>query len=186
MRGMSRSYSQKELRILYTRSGNVCAFPGCKQQLTEPEAGDDDGVNTSDIAHIVADSRQGPRGRGEMTEEDRNKHPNLILLCLDHHRIADAQPHTYSVAVLRQMKADHEARVATLIEQPPPPPPAMLEEVVHSTMLPLSHLPGTVFSAPCKWGDDFEKVKQCMHYPKGDRQQLFPFILRDNKLYAFQ
>jgi len=182
---MSRSYSQKELRILYTRSGNVCAFPGCYQQLTQPAAGDDDAVNTSDIAHIVADSRQGPRGREDISEEDRSKHTNLILLCPVHHRIVDSQRHTYSVAVLRQMKADHEARVAKLREEPATLKAQTLEEVLHSTMLPLTHLPGSVFSAPCKFGDDFEKVRQNIFYPE-DRHQLFPFILRDNLLYTFQ
>jgi hypothetical protein len=184
---VSRNYSQKELRLLYTRSGNVCAFTGCNEQLTElPASDDDDAVNTSDIAHIVADSRQGPRGREELSEEDRAKYTNLILLCPVHHRIVDNQKNTYSVAVLRQMKADHEARVAKLLENAAIAKPQMLEEMLHSTMLPLSHLPGSVFSAPCKYGDDFDKVKENIYYPENDRQQLFPFILRDGRLYAFQ
>ena len=183
---MSRSYSQKELRILYTRSGNVCAFPGCNQQLTQPASGNDDSVNTSDIAHIVADSRQGPRGREEMSEEDRSKNTNLILLCPIHHRIVDTQRQTYSVAVLRQMKGDHEERVAKLREEPPAAKSQTLEELLHSTMLPLTHLPANVFTAPCKYGDDFEKVRASIFYPNHDRRQLFPFILRDNRLYTFQ
>ena len=48
-----------------------------------------------------------------MSDAQRASHVNLLLLCRDHHAIVDAQPRTYSVQVLRQIKTDHEARMAT-------------------------------------------------------------------------
>jgi hypothetical protein len=51
----------------------------------------------------------------DLSDEQRSHHSNLILFCRDHHATVDAQPSTYSVQVLRQMKADHEKRVATAL-----------------------------------------------------------------------
>lgn len=43
-----------------------------------------------------------------MAAEDRDKYPNLILLCNIHHKVIDDQPLTYSVSVLHGIKRDHE------------------------------------------------------------------------------
>jgi hypothetical protein len=45
-------------------------------------------------------------------------------------------------------------------------------------------MPAFVYSAPCKFGDDEEAVKQAMVYPD-DRDRLYPFILRDDHLFTF-
>ena len=103
---------------MFLKSGSVCAFRGCGRSLIElGEEGDSDAI-IGEMAHIVADSRQGPRGDEPLDESERNKHTNLILVCPDHHTIIDKQPRTYSVAVLWQMKADHEERIATLAKKP--------------------------------------------------------------------
>lgn len=181
---MSRNISSKELRLLYTQSGNVCAFPGCNEPLTEPPAGQDEGVNTSDVCHVIADSRQGPRGHSDLSDEDRQKHTNLILFCLKHHRTVDTQPRTYSVPVLQQMKRDHEERVQKLRAESRPPTHELVKEKVHSTVMAVTHVPATVYSAPCKITDDPRRVAEQIVYPK-DRGSLTPFILRDGKLYTF-
>jgi hypothetical protein len=41
------------------------------------------------IAHIVADSDDGPRADRQMSEDARRREPNLILLCGTHHDIVD-------------------------------------------------------------------------------------------------
>jgi len=56
------SIPQKEVKALCALSGGVCAFPGCGRSLVEPGTEDDDATFLGEIAHIVADSRQGPRG----------------------------------------------------------------------------------------------------------------------------
>src|SRR2546427_146067 len=86
-----------EIKILFACSGNRCAFPGCEQRLVEPDTSDDSARVVGEIAHIVADSRQGPRGCWQLSTEDLNRYPNLILLCPTHHRVVDSQPKTYSV-----------------------------------------------------------------------------------------
>lgn len=184
---MRNDISEKEIKILFAKSGNLCAFPKCGTKLVEPGTADDEPAVAGEIAHIVADSRQGPRGDFLLSEEERNKHPNLILLCSHHHRsVVDKQKRTYSVQVLRQMKADHEAFVeGKLSVDPPAPKLQLVSEEIHSTILPLSDLPRIVFSAPCSFSDgEAAEVSKRIKYPK-DRSELTPFIIRENRLLAF-
>jgi hypothetical protein len=181
----------REKSILFLQSGGVCAFRGCGQTLVEPGTETDDDAILGEMAHIVADSRQGPRGEADLDKNERSKHTNLILLCRMHHRIIDSQPRTYSVAVLRQMKADHEARIRKALVMPAPEPrPELKRETIHSTLLPITHIPEAVFSAPCAFGEgEDNEVKQRIKYParKDDSApyELAPFILREGRLFAF-
>ena len=146
---MSRNIPDKEMKALIALSGGVCAFPGCNKRLLEPGNAADDAAFLGEMAHIVADSRQGPRGVSPMSDEDRDKHTNLVLLCGDHHTIIDAQPRTYSVSVLRRIKEDHEARIRRATSgTATAPPPALTREVIHSSLLAVTHLPAAVFAAP--------------------------------------
>ena len=147
---MSRNIPDKEMKALIALSGGVCAFPGCGKRLVVPGNGNDAAAFLGEMAHIVADSRQGPRGDSPMSDEERDQHTNLFLLCGIHHKTIDSQPHTYSVSVLRAIKADHEGRIRQATRTGPPPIPLELSrEDIHSSLLPLTHLPQAVFSAPC-------------------------------------
>lgn len=183
---MSRGIPVKEIKLLCLQSGGICAFPRCDRYLIEPSTQEDDPVVLGEISHIVAESRQGPRGIAELTEGERNKHTNLILFCGDHHKIIDSQPNTYSIPVLRQMKVDHEAR----IRKATTPRPLELEgdlqtETIHSTLLSVTHLPQAVFAAPCHFNDGHQdELKQHIDYPKR-RDELTSFLLREKKLFSF-
>lgn len=184
---MSRNIPQKEVKALFMLSGGVCAFPGCGKRLIEPGTDTDDAAILAEMAHIIGDSRQGPRGDSAMSDEDRDKHTNLILVCGDHHKLIDDRPRTYSVPVMRQMKDDHEGRihraVCPTLQEPSPP---MKDERIHSSLLPVTHLPEVVFSAPCAFNEHQEdQVKQRLRYPQGQDDVLIRFILRDGKLFSF-
>jgi hypothetical protein len=69
-----------ELRKLLQRSGNVCAYPGFTVMLTSAGTGSDPIVVVSEVAHIVAESPDGPRGDSLLSEPERNRYENLILL----------------------------------------------------------------------------------------------------------
>jgi hypothetical protein len=176
-----------EQKIVALASGGVCAFPDCGRSLVNHEAGPD-GTVVGEIAHIVAEHRQGPRGRAEMLDSDRNKAANLVLLCSEHHTLIDRNPHVFSVRVLRQMKADHERRIVVATEKKAPPPLITLtEEVVHSTMLHVSQLPRYVYSAECDYNEtQKEEVRKQIIYDGIPREELLPFILRSHRLFAFQ
>lgn len=176
----------REWKIVLARSGGFCAFPSCGKQLTEVGSGKSETAFLGDVAHIVADSRQGPRGDDEMSDADRDKHPNLVLLCPTCHDRVDKQPRTFSIPVLRKIKEDHEARIAAAASPTAVASGTVLKgERILSSLLPVTHLPMAVFAAPCGYGDRQDAViKQYLKYPK-DESQLVRFLVREKTLFSF-
>src|SRR5688572_20584870 len=105
----------KEWKIVLARSGGVCAFLACGKNLIEAGSDMDEPAFVGDVAHIVADSRQGPRGDVDLSDADRDKHPNLLLLCKTCHSRVDKQTRTFSVPVLKRIKEEHEARIVSVV-----------------------------------------------------------------------
>jgi TPR repeat protein len=97
-----------EQRKLLQRSGGVCAFPRCRRALTTDPGTADAIVSLGQIAHIVGESVQGPRGASPLSPQERNECGNLILLCAHHHALVDAQPKVWTVPRLIAMKQAHE------------------------------------------------------------------------------
>ena len=86
---------------LIANAGGRCQFPGCNKKLFI------DGItlkefNNSNIAHIIAASQDGARGN-EMSYEYSDKLENLMLMCLDHHKLIDDNPEEYTVEKLYEM-----------------------------------------------------------------------------------
>jgi len=105
----------KDQLKLWVRAGARCEFRGCSEylyrdDLTLKEA------NYSDIAHIIAVSKSGPRGSDPLPSNQRNKSDNLMLLCKKHHKLVDSEDHVdeYPVALLREFKKEHESRIHRL------------------------------------------------------------------------
>lgn len=99
--------SLKTRKMLWGRSGNRCALPTCRIELVEDESETDDASIVGDEAHIVAREEDGPRGKSELTPEQRDKYQNLILMCKVHHKLIDDQPFKYTVEKLQQLKEEH-------------------------------------------------------------------------------
>jgi len=103
--------SQKIRNLLWAVSAGRCEYQGCNKTLyidilTKRN------YNQSYIAHIVADSQNGPRGDRELSEILKNDISNLMLLCDSHHRLIDKVDVVgHPVKLLRQMKSKHERRV---------------------------------------------------------------------------
>lgn len=110
-RGWALAVPISEQRKLFQRSGDMCAFPGCRAALTAEASGADRLVALGEMAHIVADSPNGPRGASVLTKAERDRYENLILLCGHHHELIDSQPSTWTVEVLHAAKAAHETWV---------------------------------------------------------------------------
>jgi hypothetical protein len=179
-------YSQSDIKILFAESGGICAFRNCGRPIVQPATGEDDEVLLAQIAHIVAESLDGPRGNSPLSLEDRNKRANLLVLCTEHHAIVDRQTCTYSVAVLQQMKLDHQLRIRNATTSRERLHTAELSsETIYSTLLPVTHLPDAVFAAPCDVDDGGdEQVRLALIYP-ADRWEVTPFLLRERTLFAF-
>ena len=180
---MSDRLSSAGYKRLYALSGNECAFPGCPRPVTVEDSGSP--ITTSEAAHIVAKSRQGPRGRVEIEDPDRRSVLNHVLFCDEHHKIVDANPRVYSVGVLQKMKADHEARVARTSSGPATPPLLMAHEDVRITALPVVGLPARVYSAKALQSDFPSTVRGLRRRQRRDRRsEVTPFFL-DDRLWAF-
>jgi len=94
------------------RSGGYCANPSCRRDLFPPIA--PGRVATIDqLAHIIAQSPEGPRGGASVPLEARNDGSNIILLCPTCHDIVDDMNATdvFTPEVLHKWKRDHERRV---------------------------------------------------------------------------
>lgn len=182
--GVRSDLSLKEWKLLAFASGNRCAFPKCDRFLSIPSESDEDGVVLGAAAHIVAASRQGPRGDVEISDEDRDKSArNRILLCPEHHKLIDERPRTYTPQVLATMKRNHERKHT----QPDARAgkPVLVTETLRSSLLPITAVPSFVMSLPLKkHGTSEGAIATQVRWPK-DRQILVPFIVRDNRLYTF-
>ena len=62
-------------------------------------------------AHIIAQKQDGPRGDSPLTEAERDRYSNLILLCPTDHARIDKLPGDYPPDMLYSIKAKHEAAV---------------------------------------------------------------------------
>lgn len=171
---------------LFARSGNICAFPECGRVLVTLAADDGRPVLLGEIAHIVAESPNGPRGESSLSMDERNRYKNILVLCNVHHQLVDAAPHAYPVERLRSMKADHEQmiehKLGPLTAQQAPAP--FVEERLFSTALRIEHIPRAVYSAtavstelPDIWAMTNKRRKS---------GEMDPFITRADRLYTFQ
>ena len=108
---MSSTISTRNARLVGQPSGNRCAFPSCRKRLIVDGTTTSSAVLVGEFAHICGEKQGSARYDASMTARQRNAAENLILLCLEHHEVIDGQPSDYSVAVLVEMKRDHEAWV---------------------------------------------------------------------------
>lgn len=110
------SITLKTHKMLWGRAANRCAFPGCRRELVMDASETDDESLIGEACHIVARESSGPRGESLLTEEQRDKYGNLILLCNLHHKVVDDQTNTYTVQILNEMKAAHENWVRSSLQ----------------------------------------------------------------------
>ena len=187
----SRRISEKTIKIVWARAGGICSYPGCyKSLILSPESPDDPHAVLGEMAHIVGHSEDGPRGEGPFRGADRDGPDNLLLLCTDHHTLIDQQPESYSPAHLYSMKDEHERWVRERLS----PDQRFLqsyashkriEDTLHSTLLPVTHIPLTVFTAPCTLTP--QEVQERLVYPaSGSEPQIYlPFVCHSNRLLSF-
>jgi hypothetical protein len=96
---------------LWGKSAGRCQYEGCNKPLwldtlTKAE------FNTSYIAHIIADSPDGPRGDAVLSKQLASDILNLMLMCDEHHRLIDkGDVFGHPVERLKAMKRQHEERV---------------------------------------------------------------------------
>ena len=97
---------------LWGQAAGRCEYRGCGRALWEDDVSKAQ-FNVAYIAHIVADSPDGPRGdvvRSELLKKDIS---NLMVLCDAHHRLVDiAELPEHPEGRLLEMKSEHEQRMS--------------------------------------------------------------------------
>ncbi|WP_111858100.1 HNH endonuclease [Acinetobacter sp. CFCC 10889] len=103
--------TDKNLKILWGASGNLCAFPECNIEITA--LSENEGYTLGEMAHIKGDKKGSCRYDPDQTDLERNSHKNLVLLCPTHHTIIDKPENLniYTVDFLMKIKEDHLANV---------------------------------------------------------------------------
>lgn len=104
---MSRqSISQRTLKVLFARSLNRCAYPGCTESIVDPVTE----VVNGEVCHIEGVEPKSARYNPNQDRNAINDSSNLILLCSKHHKLIDEHPETYTVSWLRQRKEQLESQ----------------------------------------------------------------------------
>lgn len=95
------------LTLLFSLSGNVCAFPDCNKSLFN-------GDNTfiGQVCHIESAREGGERFNPDSNNEERRQYSNLMVMCYEHHKVTD-NVEVYPTPKMLQIKADHENRYRT-------------------------------------------------------------------------
>lgn len=102
---------------LWAKAAGRCEYRGCNRELIgDLVAGRQDG-KFGFIAHIVADSADGPRGDAVRSPQLARDIDNLMLLCSVHHKGVDVDwLAEHPESVLLDMKAEHEERIAIVTD----------------------------------------------------------------------
>lgn len=109
------SITDKTRKVLWGRSGNLCAF--CKAHLVVDASDLDAESVVGDECHIISGAPSGPRHDPAFSPELTDGLSNLLLLCRVHHKLVDDQPETFTADTLRQLKANHEKWVKERLGQ---------------------------------------------------------------------
>lgn len=109
------SISEKDIKLLWGRSGNRCAI--CRAELSSAAEHSSSVFPVGQQAHIVAEEPGGPRGESILSPAERNSYYNLILLCSTHHTIIDKDLVGYPVEKLYRIKAKHELWVVSTLSK---------------------------------------------------------------------
>jgi hypothetical protein len=111
------SISDKTKRLLLARSGGFCGNPTCNEDLY-PLFENREIINIEELAHIIGQSEDGPRGDDELYLEKRDDFENIILLCPACHTKIDKFSHLFPTATIRNWKKTHEDRIKNLFVAP--------------------------------------------------------------------
>lgn len=101
--------SLKTHKMLWGRAAGCCSK--CERALVVDGEDTDDQSLVGEACHIVAEKPDGPRGKSDLTQEQRNRYGNLVLLCGTCHKVVDDQFHIYTVEVLHELKNGHEQKM---------------------------------------------------------------------------
>lgn len=154
------------VKRLWGLAAGRCSY--CRKWLLEEE------VHIGEMAHIIAESDDGPRG-DEVFHGDRNGYGNLILLCPTHHRMVDKNPKKYKVDILREWKASHEEWVEARLNTTRERDLDLDSLTLIFRAIPFTKLRSYLQYAPQKIDTRFSGLEDVMESFMIDRPHAYPF-----------
>lgn len=110
--GRGKNPSNKTKNMLYIAAGGRCQM--CNKEVFYNEMHCKH-INSSNVAHIIGASEDGPRGN-EMSLELSQNIGNLMLLCPECHILIDSHPNDFTVDTLRGIKNKQEESVSIILK----------------------------------------------------------------------
>lgn len=108
----------KTIKMIWGKAAARCSI--CREILIEGKNENSSHLITiGEIAHIVAEKNDGPRGKSNLTPMERDDVENLLLLCQKHHTIVDNDTNLYTVEKLKEIKNIHELWVDNKLNTSP-------------------------------------------------------------------
>jgi hypothetical protein len=93
-----------DIKMLFARSGNRCAFPKCTAPMAFNE------TLTGEVCHIKGARPGSARYDRDQSATERHDYKNLVLMCPTHHTVIDDDADAYSVDYLLKLKTANEQR----------------------------------------------------------------------------
>lgn len=100
-----------DIKLLFAKSGNRCAFPKCKAPMAL------DNTLVGEVCHIKGARPGSARFDSTQSDTERHHRDNLILMCPTHHTVIDDDDISYPVERLLLIKRDHEANATAIPEE---------------------------------------------------------------------
>jgi predicted nucleotidyltransferase len=104
-------------RQLWGQCGGFCQNPSCNKPLFR-DIGDQP-VSIANVAHIIGHGSAGPRSDHELADIiDKDGLSNLIMLCLECHKVIDELEKIFSVEQMQLWKVTHAGKITSLFSIP--------------------------------------------------------------------
>lgn len=117
-----RTYPLPDLKVLFSRSAGLCAYPGCLKECIKADIDVIDKVMVGAIGHIQGVA--GARYNRDLSRKERDCYTNWILLCNLCHPVLDETDEKgftkYPEETLRHWKSELEAFVRRRIQKEMP------------------------------------------------------------------
>jgi len=102
-------------RKLWAASGGFCAKPDCHTDLF-PFFDNGEITNIDELAHIIGQKSNGPRGNNILQLSKRDEFDNIILLCPTCHTIIDKNPSLFPENIILEWKKNHQQSIVNLFK----------------------------------------------------------------------
>ncbi len=104
-------------RHLWGQSGGYCQNPFCNKSLIVDVDGTK--ISIANMAHVVGAGKNGPRSEHDLAEYiEKEGEENLMMLCLECHKIVDELEEKFTVEQMLKWKKDHIGKIETIFGVP--------------------------------------------------------------------